>query len=199
MARLQNLPIKMKLIAMMMITSSAALLLMALAIAVNEAITERDTLERELATLAQVIGSRSTGALTFNDSRTATENLISLQANNNIVYAAIFQQDGTLFAEFKPTHQSFDNFTAIRSGLNSALHWFFSKKFAGTIRVSKNILLEGERIGEILIISSLDTFYTSLANYLIWVAIIGTACFGVSLMVATRLHHLISNPVLDLL
>ena len=198
MAWLQNLPIKIKLIAMMMLTSSAAMLLMALAIAVNEAITERETLKKELETLAQVIGSRSTGSLTFNDSRTATENLRSLQANNSIVYAAIFQQDGTLFADFKPADKSPDNFKLNHTVLNSAAQWLFSKKFSGTIRVSKDILLENERIGEILIISSLNTFYTNLANYLGWVAIISIICFGVCLVVATRLHHLISNPVLDL-
>ena len=198
MAWLQNLPIKTKLIAMMMMTSSTAMLLMALAIAINEAVTERDTLEKELATLAHVIGSRSTGALTFNDSRTATENLSSLQAKKNIVYAAIFQQDGTLFAEFQPTPQYRDNQKTDCSGLNNALRQFFTKKFSGTTQISKEILLEGERIGKILIISSLQTFYTRLINYLGWVAIIGAACFGVSLVVAARLHHLISNPVLDL-
>lgn len=198
MAWLQNLRIKIKLIAMMMLTSSAAMLLMALAIAVNEAVTERDTLEKELATLAQVLGPRSNAALTFNDSRTASELLRGLRVKDNIVYAAIFQSDGTLFAEFKPSQQYLERLTANRSGLHRALLWFSSKKFSGTIRVSEDIMLESERIGEILIISNLDTFYTNLANYLGWVAVIGVVCVGVSLVVATRLHHLISNPVLDL-
>jgi methyl-accepting chemotaxis protein len=198
MAWLPNLPIKIKLIAMMMITSSATTLLMVLAIAVNEAVTEHGTLEKELETLAQVIGSRSTGALTFNDSRTATENLGALQAKDNIVYAAIFQQDGTLFADYNPALHSSENQKTDHPELNNALRQFFTNIFSGTTQISKDILLEGERIGEILIISSLDTFYTSLANYLGWVAVIGVICFGISLLVASRLHHLISNPILNL-
>jgi signal transduction histidine kinase len=198
MAWLPNLPIKIKLIAMMMITSSATTLLMVLAIAVNEAVTEHGKLEKELETLAQVIGSRSTGALTFNDSRTATENLSALQAKDNIVYAAIFQQDGTLFAYYKPASHSGENQKTDYPELNNSLRQFFTNVFSGTTQISKDILLEGELIGEILIISSLDTFYTSLANYLGWVTVIGVICFGISLLVASRLHHLISNPILNL-
>ncbi len=196
---LENLPIKMKLIAMMMITSCIAMLLMALAIAINEAVTEHDSLKKELESLALVIGSRSTGSLTFNDSSTATENLGALQVKDNIVYAAIFQQDGTLFAEYKSIFQSEYNLTNIDTpGLLITLQQFFNTKFSDTFKITKDILLEGERIGEILIISNMETFYTNLLSYLSWVAVIGIACFGVSLVVATRLHHLISNPVLDL-
>ncbi|MCK5905933.1 MAG: HAMP domain-containing protein, partial [Gammaproteobacteria bacterium] len=196
---LQNLPIKLKLIAMMMITSCIAMLLMALAIAINEAVTEHVSLKKELESLAQVIGSRSTGSLTFNDSSTATENLGALQVKDNIVYAAIFQQDGTLFAEYKSVLQS-GNSPSINgpSGLIDNVQKIIIPKFSDTLEITKDIRLEGERIGEILIISSMETFYTNLLNYLCWVALIGIACFGVSLVVATRLHHLISNPVLDL-
>ncbi|MGR9052542.1 MAG: ATP-binding protein [Gammaproteobacteria bacterium] len=198
MAWLKNLPIKLKLIAMMTITSSIAMVLMALAIAVNKAVAERDTLMTELGTLAQIIGSRTTGALTFDDARTAAENLNALKANGNIIRAAIFQHDGSLFAEFRSNGLPVRDNVRVGPVLKHALGQFFSKPFSDTMSIVKDILLEGEKIGEIHIVSSLDTFYANLANYLSWVAVIGVACFIVSLMVAAKLHHLISDPVLEL-
>ncbi|MEE9423924.1 MAG: CHASE sensor domain-containing protein, partial [Methylococcales bacterium] len=102
MPRLRNLPIKTKLIAMMTITASVAMLLMATVVLINEAITKRDAIIAELSTLAEVIGSRSTGSLTFNDPRTALENLNALAVKQNIIYAVIFDEHDQQFAEYQP-------------------------------------------------------------------------------------------------
>ena len=88
---MRDLPIKAKLITMMTITAGVGILLMATIISINEAISKHNTIITELSTLAEVIGSRSTGSITFNDPRTALENLNALSVKKNIIYAVIFQ------------------------------------------------------------------------------------------------------------
>ena len=197
MLNLSNRPIKFKLIAMMTITASVGILIMAAAIIVNEVMTKREVIATELTTLADVIGSRSTGSLTFNDPRTALENLYALQANKNIVYAEILDENNTLFAEYYPGFSSSPTKHSDTSILQT-LNRFLPNLFSETIQVSKAIILDDQPIGTINITSSLDAFYRNLIHYLGWVGIIASTCFAISLIVSSALHKLISDPVLAL-
>ena len=198
MLRLRNLPIKTKLMAMMTITASVAMLLMAIVILINEAITKRDAIIAELSTLAEVIGSRSTGSLTFNDPRTALENLNALSVKQNIIYAAIFDEHDQLFAEYQSGVHTKTNSLSESLWFIQLLQQLSMGVLTDTIEVSKPILLEDQRIGVIRIISSMNAFYASLINYLGWIGIIALGCFGLSLVVSARLHKLISDPILEL-
>jgi signal transduction histidine kinase len=195
---MHNLPIKTKLIAMMMITATIAMLLMATVILINEAITKRDAIIAELATLAEVIGSRSTGSLTFNDPRTALENLNALAVKQNIIYAAIFDEHDQLFVEYQSGVHIKTNSPSESSWFIQLLQQLSMGMLTDTIEVSKPVLLEDQHIGEIRIISSMNSFYDNLMNYLGWVGIIVLGCFGLSLVVSARLHKLISDPILEL-
>ncbi len=198
MPTLRNLPIKTKLIAMMMLTASIGIFVMAVVISINEALTMRHDIEAELATLAEVIGSRSTGSLTFNDPRTANENLNALATKKDIVYAAIYQEDGLLFAEYKTNAGSSSLQQQDASWLVRILHFVSSEKFAGTTEVSNAIFFENKQIGTVQIRSDMTTFFAKLLRYLSWVVITLTGCFALSFAVSTRLHKLISTPLLDL-
>lgn len=198
MMTLRNLPIKSKLIAMMMLTASIAIFVMAVVISVNEAITMRHDIEAELTTLAQVIGSRSTGSLAFNDPRTSIENLNALATKKDIVNAEIYQEDGLLFAEYKanlgkPSMQQQDY-----AWLARLKQFILPVKFTDTIEVSNAIYFENKHIGTVLIRSDMTTFSAKMLRYLTWVIITLLGCFAISFTVSTRLHKLISTPILDL-
>jgi signal transduction histidine kinase len=198
MTKLSNLPIKAKLIAMMMLSASIGIFVMAIVISINEALTMRQDIETELTTLAKVIGSRSTGSLSFNDPKTAIENLHALTMKKDIVYAAIYQEDGSLFAEYKTNAgnlflQPQDNLV-----LRRILKLVSFERFAGTIEVADDIFFENQYIGRVLIRSDMTNFFVKLLRYLSWVVITLLGCFTLSLMVSTRLHRLISQPILNL-
>lgn len=194
---LRNLPIKTKLIAMMMLAASIGIFVMAIVISINEAVTMRNDIEAELATLTQVIGSRSTGSLTFNDPRTAVENLNALAIKKDIVYAAIYQEEGFLFAEYKADSK---NSSPLRQGnwLAYLLNFMSSGKSGSTIEVSGDIYFENQRIGTVQIRSDMTNFMVKMQRYLGWIVISLLACFTLSLIVSTRLHKLISTPILNL-
>ncbi len=195
---LQHIPIKAKLIAMMMITASIGIVIMATAIVVNEAQTKRETIVTELTTLAEVIGSRSTGSLTFNDPRTATENLSALQINKNVIYAEILDENNQVFAEYYPGFSYFPPPHDEELKLLNLFREWFPQLYRETIEVSIPIILDEQIIGTTRIISSLDAFYRNLIHYLGWIGIISVLCFLLSLIVSTSLHRLISKPIVQL-
>lgn len=198
MLALRNLPIKTKLIAMMMLSASIGIFVMAIVISINEAITMRHDIEAELATLAKVIGSRSTGSLAFNDPRTAIENLNALAIKKDIVYAAIYQEEGALFAEYKANPGNSSLQQQDTSWLTRILHFVSSGNFVGTIEVSNAIYFENKPIGTVQIRSDMTHFIMKMLRSLSWVVITLLACFALSFAVSARLHKLISTPILDL-
>ena len=69
----RNLSIRRKLTLIVMITTCTAILLACLAFLAFDIHTERQFRARDLETLAKVLGSNSTAALTFNDPAAARE------------------------------------------------------------------------------------------------------------------------------
>ncbi|MCA1659831.1 MAG: hypothetical protein LC642_04720, partial [Verrucomicrobiaceae bacterium] len=78
--RLRDIPIKRKLMLVILLTSSFALLLMGSALITYELVTFRRTLAVNLGVLAQIIGSNSTAAIAFDDQKNAHEILSALGA-----------------------------------------------------------------------------------------------------------------------
>ena len=74
----KNVPIKRKLLFIVLATTNTALLLASLAVIVFDRQSVKSTMEQEINVLARVIAHRSTAALTFGDSQLASENLETL-------------------------------------------------------------------------------------------------------------------------
>lgn len=97
---LRDLPIKRKLMLVILLTSSFALLLMGSALITYELITFRRTLAAGMGVLANIVGSNSTAALAFQDRKNAQEILGALSAEPQITAAAIYDEAGQIFARF---------------------------------------------------------------------------------------------------
>jgi len=85
----RDLSIRRKLTLIIMLTSSVALLLACAAFVSYDLYTFRRAKVHDLTTLAEIIGSNSTAALTFGDSNSAKEILGALSANQHIAAADI--------------------------------------------------------------------------------------------------------------
>ncbi|HEY2615098.1 MAG TPA: CHASE sensor domain-containing protein, partial [Chthoniobacterales bacterium] len=100
---LRDTPIKRKLMLVILLTSSFALFLMGSALITYELVTFRRSLAVNMGVLAQIVGSNSTAALAFQDPKNAEEILGALSAEHQITAAAIYDQDGKIFARFPMT------------------------------------------------------------------------------------------------
>src|SRR5712692_9302641 len=90
-------PIKQKLTLMIMLTSSAALLLAGAAIMGYELLSYRPVLLGRTASLADVIGANISAALVFKDNTSAEETLAALKVRHDVVGACLYGADGQEF------------------------------------------------------------------------------------------------------
>src|SRR6266853_7049062 len=97
-AHYRNLPIRQKLRLIIMATVATALILACAAFLVYDQIALRNSLLASTAVTAEMIGSNSTGALSFGDQKAAGELLSTLRAQRSMVAAALYSANGHLFA-----------------------------------------------------------------------------------------------------
>ena len=94
----RNISIKNKVTIITMLACMIVLLLLLVSFTIVEFALSRSALVEKMAALAEVIGVNSTAALTFNDQKSAEATLASLNAEPEIMVAAIYTQKGELFA-----------------------------------------------------------------------------------------------------
>src|SRR6202167_4594318 len=97
----RDIPIKQKLMLVLMVTTGTALLLAGAGILALDSFLFRGYLERDISALAGIIADNSTAALSFDDTEAATGTLAALRARPHIAAACIYRPDGTVFARYR--------------------------------------------------------------------------------------------------
>ena len=188
---LQNVPIRQKLILIIMLATGLALLLAGVVLIAFEYVRSRQKMKEDLASLAEVIAQNSTAVLSFNDPDAARETLKTLEVREPIVAGAIYDQEGRLFAQYvrpgeRPVFPE-------RPGPDGG-------EFLGgdSLVVFESVLLEEALIGTVYLQSDLR----ELTNRLIVQA---ATVFGVfllaglaALLLSSYLQRAISRPILHL-
>lgn len=190
-----GLSIRTKLTAVIVATSAAALVLAAGAFVVHEVLTYRGSLVGELTSLARVVGSNTTAALTFDDRRAAAETLAGLSGEPQILRAALYDGEGHLFAAY-PAEA--DPVAAVAwiplAELRSAAHRFFPSY----VELAHPVVFDGEVLGTVVLRSSLEALRARLTRLVtIAVGILVLASL-VAYSLSLALGRLIARPVLDL-
>src|ERR1051325_6919289 len=93
-------PIRQKLTLSNVLISGIALILASFAFVVYEAVNFRQGMVDALTTYAGIIGYNCASALEFNDPESAAETLRALKAEEHITRAAVYRDDGQLFASY---------------------------------------------------------------------------------------------------
>lgn len=196
----KKLSIKHKLILIMMTTSCTAITLMAALIVVNQTINSQRAIQQQLIALADVLGSTSTGALSFDDPAAGAEILNALALKSNIEYAVIERPNGDIFAEFsngvylvQPFYKPLTVNEKTRGSGQLLLNLLANK-----LQVTRGIYLENERIGTIRIVSTMNEFHRDLLHYVFLIVVLSCACFIVTFIVCSRLQRIISGPIVNL-
>src|SRR2546426_1178706 len=96
----KDLPIKSKVIAVILVTSITVLVLTTAAFIAYDSISNRRTIVGNVSTMAAMIAETSTAALGFKDEETAQQILAGLKADPHIVMAALYDERGDLFVRY---------------------------------------------------------------------------------------------------
>src|SRR5688500_13859885 len=103
----KNSSIQQKIMKVIMLTSSIVLIMTCAAFFVYEYITAREMMRRQISTLSQIVATNSTAALAFDNQQDAEEILQALKAEQNISAAALYDENGNLFAKYPATINKF--------------------------------------------------------------------------------------------
>ncbi len=127
---LRDQPVARKLVVVMVLTSSFALILATLGFTANQVRRFRQLTTVRVSGLADILGQNSAGALVFGDSAAATRVVESMRSEPFIASACLYIPEGSLLAGFRadtsePCPVDVRAFSAIEDGFLNQLHEVF--------------------------------------------------------------------------
>ena len=191
MQKFRDLSIKRKLTLIMMLISIVALVLSCASFIVYDQIFSRRAMAEDLASLAELIGSNSTAAITFNDQDSATEILEALRVKPQITSAVIYNREAKPFAQYV-RHDQLSSFRTPEPQPDG------SHLTADRLKLFHGITLDGEVVGFLYLESDLQDLHSRLAHYSWIVGIIVLASCFLSFLLSSRFQRVISRPIVGL-
>ena len=186
----RNLPVRVKLQLIVMVTSTTALLSAFSGVLAYDQFAARNTLRDDVITETGMLAANSSAALTFGDHAAATELLSALHADRDIVQAALYSEDGSVFAEYHM--KNFENLPAPPPHAEGG--WFERGRFIAYL----DVRMKGQRVGSMCLVSGLEDLRSRMLKLSGMIVII-LACVSVlSIVMAARLQGVISKPIAHL-
>ena len=187
----RNLPIRQKLRLIIMATVATALILACAAFLAYDQIALRNSLLASTGVTAEMIGSNSTGALSFGDQKAAAELLSTLRAQRSMVAAALYSADGRLLAFY---HRDGDRDQPALPRLRPDGSWFEADR----LKLFRRVALAQQTIGSVYLESDLEEIHERLMTFLGTSAIVLLATCLLAFALSSRLQNIISKPIADL-
>ena len=153
--------------------------------------TFQTAISHELSTLADTLGANAAAALAFRDQTSATRMLAALKAEDNIVAAGLYDSRGKIFATYLSSDGAQDRMPPEWRQDGTHLS-------GNSIELSRSITLDGEKVGSIVIVSSLSAFHAWLSQYAKIAALVLTTSIIISLMISSRLMLFLTQPIVQL-
>jgi signal transduction histidine kinase len=189
---INNLPIKIKLIALLLFVSFVTLIISSTLFVYNDLKVYKKNLLENLTALAGTVGANSRAAVYFGDKATATEILSSLKEDSQIRYAAIYNSNGEVFVSY-----SAEDLKTQQPQDNEDVFLIFKDK-EGVVDLKQSIILKDKKIGEIHISADLKKYNVVINKYLVIVGIILLSTLVIAIILSYSLQNFISKPIQNL-
>jgi signal transduction histidine kinase len=187
---LRDLPIRRKLVAVIVLTSGVALIVASAALLLLDALRYQDDLLEDLETLAAVVGDNSAAALMFDDVGAARENVAAVAVKSTIEVTALYGRTGAVFAEYRRAPNS--------PRPPEKPGFMYRDRAFGPIEVLRDVVFRGEPVGTIYVRGTLNELYDHLLTRALTVGLILLAAWLLTLLLSSWLQHLIADPLLQL-
>ncbi len=186
----RELSIKRKIIAVTMLTSVVVLTVAVAAFMAYGLSTYRESVKRNLTTLARVTADDSTGALAFANERDAMDALSALRSEPQIVAAALYDADGRLFVYY-PTNLPAASFPSQLSTNGYIVE-------NGQALLFQHVVKDENVMGTLYLKSDMRFFYSHVKIYSAIAALIMFGTLLLALALSNRLQKRISDPIIGL-
>ncbi len=184
-----NLSLRNKVIWITGLSTSIALVLACLTLAVNERVSYPKVMANNLSALAQVLGDNSTAALAFNDNKTAQSMLDTLKSNSHIMNAVLFDAKGQIFA----TYSTSPNPKVVMEQPEGY------EVSGSSLRMFRNIDMNGSKQGSLFLETDLKEMNDRMGGYLLVTALVLVLSIGVSFLTSLKLQAQISDPLRNII
>src|SRR5687767_6117938 len=185
-----HLPIRLKLIAMIVMTSAAVLVLASLGYLVVDYYQTRAQLEQDLEVQADLILQNSRGALGFADERIARETLNTLASKPNIRLACLYDRSNALLEGYR-----YD----VESGTCPPSPPAPGNRFGSEyVQLISTGVADNKTFGTLLLRSDLAVLASRGRFQLAVVSLLLVLALGVAVVLSSRLQRIVSDPVIAL-
>ncbi len=186
-----HISIKAKLAVLIILASCLTVLVSGLIFAARDRTLARKDAEGKLQESAVMTAGNATAALTFNDQKTASEILASLMNNEHLLLGAIYDRQGILFAAQARSRQKPP--PTIPPGTTSR-----HDRSPGHIEAVAPVILDGTRIGTVLLRSDLRDLKKRATDLGITLALVTIAAMIIAVFLAVTLQGVITGPLNNL-
>ena len=193
---MNHLSIRVKLIVISLSTTVVALLLACVTFIAYDYVSFREQQVAALTSLAEMVGSGSTAALSFDDRKSAGETLGMLAAHQHVTRASILESGGQTFASYERRSGAAAPFgpatpDKLKAARGVAVDW-------NHIAVLVPVVFQGESLGAIFIESDRVESRNRINRFMAMIALVMIGALLVALAVTSRLQRVISGPILRL-
>jgi signal transduction histidine kinase len=180
--------IRAKLLAIVMLTAWVALIVAGIAFVAYDWVTFTRQRLSDLTTQAEILGSLSTAALTFDDAAAATEYLSALRARPGVVEAVMFDASGSVFATYSRAGEP--------PGAPPAVEPDGHRTRGDEVLLFRAITKDGERLGTLYIRAALGR-RERLMRYVGIVLGVSVGSLAIAVLLLARLQVVIARPILE--
>jgi diguanylate cyclase (GGDEF)-like protein/PAS domain S-box-containing protein len=183
-----NSSIRTKLALLIIGTTTVALVLAGAGLLSYESYEYRDAATREMSALGEIVAAGSTAALSFADPQAAQETLDALHGDPRLLRAVVYDKAGETFAAYGGAGAS-----AVASPSRPRSDGSYFEQ--GVLQLFLPVLFGGERIGTVLLVSSMSDVQTRLKRYSDIVIAVLAGSLLLSLLAMARLQRIITGPI----
>ena len=187
----RNSSVQRKLAAVILATSSLALALACAGFGLYQRASFRATMTTELSALADTLGANTAAALMFNDRKSAHDMLGALGGERHIIAACLYDNQGKIFTEYRRPELA-------GSFEMPAWHGDGAQFDSEHLRLSRDVSLEGTKVGSITIISDLGLLHAAFHQYVRISALVLVVSIFLAFVVSSQLLRVITAPILEL-
>lgn len=180
--------IRLKVMLIVLAATFVALFFTGTVLVLYDLASHRRSVLSDLTSQAEIVGRACAPALAFNDTLVAHQNLALLRVRPQIVSAAIYTNDGRLFATYLRDRQTDTRFPPAPGRDQISME-------AGRILLSQTIADQDERLGVVVIDARLQVL-PRLSNYLALVGLVLVVSLLLALLMSSVLQATVTQPIL---
>jgi len=190
------MPIRQKMIVLMLLQSYIVLSLMSLAVFVNVSMDRNHEEVDELTSLANIVANNVTSAVVFDDPVAAGNTLEGMKEKEDVIAVYVLDERDSIFSKYERQSGGTAPVAAALIEESKKRGKIFS--LLRHITIMRDIIIDGKTIGRVLIKSDMSVLRSQLKNLSLIVAFVFLSALFLAYILSRRFQRVITDPIAGL-